>query len=353
MFRLLLKKFKFAPFHLLLWVFVWLFYVYFFSYNTQNETFVLWFSACLVPVSVAATYLFSYELIPKYLLPKRYIAFVVYSLYTIIGSLFLIILIVFFSFMFKDNFEIEELPLLTRNFLFVFILVYLVVGVVSFISVLRYSYTANSKNKELQNKILESKLELKQKELQYLKQQIHPHFLFNTLNTVYAFALKQSSETPELILKLSNLLDYVLHQIEKPLVSVYDEVNYIESYLGLENIRFKDTVRIHFEKAIKTDKQVPPMLFMAFIENAFKHGGRRDGFLTISIKLHVTDTILVFTVENTIQTESNDKNNHGIGLENTRKRLETLYPDSFELTTHKTNTEFTLRLTIHYDNEAK
>ena len=352
MLRLLLKKFKFAPFHLLLWVFVWLFYVYFFSYNTQNESFVLWFSACLLPVSMVTTYLFSYELIPKYLLPKKYVAFIIYSFYTIIGSLFLIILIVFFSFMFKDNFEVEELPLLTRNFLFVFILVYLVVGVVSFVSVLRHSYKANTKNKELQNKILESKLELKQKELYYLKQQIHPHFLFNTLNTVYAFALKQSEETPALVLKLSNLLDYVLHQIEKPTVSIFEEVKYIESYIGFENIRFKDTVRINFEKDIQADTQVPPMLFMAFIENAFKHGGRVGEFLDIFIKIKATKKCLFFTVENTLNATNETSSNHGIGLQNSRKRLETLYPNSFELTTHKTEGLFTLKLTITYEDEG-
>jgi two-component system LytT family sensor kinase len=352
MISLLLKKFKFAPLHLLLWVVVWLFYVYFFSYNTQNVTFVLWFSACLLPVSIFVTYLFSYELIPKYLLPKKYIEFVVYSLYTVIGSLFLIIIIVFFSFLFKDNFKIEELPLLTRNFLFVFVLVYLVAGVVSFINLLRYNFQANSRNKELQNIVLESKLELKQKELYYLKQQIHPHFLFNTLNTVYAFALKQSKETPELILKLSNLLDYVLHQIEKPTVSIYDEVKYIESYIGLESIRFRDTVRINFEKDIQTDKHLPPMLFMAFIENAFKHGGRIDDFLDISVLLSVTNTSLLFTIENTVNVNKDLKINHGIGLNNTRKRLETLYPDSFELTTTKTDTLFTLKLIINYEDES-
>lgn len=310
---------------------------------------MLWFSACLLPVSIAATYLFSYKLIPKYLLPKKYVAFVIYSLYTIVGSLFLIILIVFFSFLFKDNFKIEELPLLTRNFLFVFILVYLVVGVVSFVSLLRHSYQASNVNKELQNKILEGKLELKQKELYYLKQQIHPHFLFNTLNTVYAFALKQSEETPALILKLSNLLDYVLHQIEKPTVSIFEEVKYIESYIGLESIRFKDTMRINFEKDIESDIQVPPMLFMAFIENAFKHGGSIGDFLDVSIKLSVTNTSLFFTIENTVNDKNENKKNHGIGLQNTRKRLETRYPNCFELTTHKTETTFTVKLTIAYE----
>ena len=347
----LLRRFKYIPYHIILWVLVWLFYVYFFSYNTENQSFVFWFSSSLLPVTIAATYTFSYEIIPNYLLKQKYALCALYSLYTMIGSLFLIMLIVFFGFMIKAYFNVETMPLLTRNFVFVLILVYLVVGVVSFINLLKHHYNTRNQNKILQNKILEGKLLLKQRELHYLKQQIHPHFLFNILNTVYAFALKKSEETPALVLKLSNLLDYVLHQIEKPLVSIYDEVTYIESYIGLESIRFKDTVRLRFEKEIETDKQVPPMLFMAYIENAFKHGGGRDGILDIFIKLRATSTLLLFTIENTVGNTSEEKSNHGIGLQNSRKRLETVYPDSFELSTKRTDAQFLLNLSIMYKDE--
>ncbi|GGG07206.1 hypothetical protein GCM10011344_04640 [Dokdonia pacifica] len=225
------------------------------------------------------------------------------------------------------------MPLLSRNVIFVLILVYLVVSVVCFVQLLRYNHKTASLNKELENKLLEGKLVLKQKELYFLKQQIHPHFLFNTLNTVYGFALKGSKETPDLILKLSNLLDYILNQIEKPEVPLTEEIKHIESYIGLERVRFRDTLRVTFTKEIEKEISIPPMLFIAFVENAFKHGTPIDGFLTIDIHLKTTAKQLFFTIQNTAIVNNSSSENHGIGLENTRKRLESIYPDAYQLST--------------------
>ncbi|MBP2834332.1 histidine kinase, partial [Aquimarina sp. U1-2] len=100
--------------------------------------------------------------------------------------------------------------------------------------------------KKLETKILETQLKLKDQELNYLKMQIHPHFLFNTLNTMYGFALKKADETPEMILKLSNLLDYLLYQVDKPFVALIDEINHIDDYIELEKMRFNDTLQVNF-----------------------------------------------------------------------------------------------------------
>ena len=99
---------------------------------------------------------------------------------------------------------------MSKNYVFILILVYLIVLAVSFVHLLSHNFETISKNKDLENTILETQVRIKDQELQYLKKQIHPHFLFNTLNTIYGFALNQSKQTPEIILKLSNLLDYVL-----------------------------------------------------------------------------------------------------------------------------------------------
>jgi len=247
---------------------------------------------------------------------------------------------------FLSNFSIKNMPLLTRNVVFVLILVYLVVSVVCFVQLLRHNHKTANRNKELENKLLEGKLILKQKELYFLKQQIHPHFLFNTLNTVYGFALKGSKETPDLILKLSNLLDYILNQIEKPLVPLTEEVKHIEAYIGLEQVRFRDTLRIQFTKDIQKEIQILPMLFIAFVENAFKHGAPIDGFLIIEMQLSTTATYLLFTIQNTAQAASTSSESHGIGVENTQKRLESLYPNQYTLSQTKEEHHYKVQLEI-------
>lgn len=348
MIQSLVKPLKYLPLHLALWVLVWLFFVYFFSYSSENTDFVFWFSNSLLPITMVTTYMFAYYLIPRYLLTKRYVAFTAYALATIICSVYAVLLLTFIIFVFLSNFDINQMPLLTRNFIFVFILVYLVVGVVSFVQLLRHHYTVNASHDQLEKKFLEGKLQLKQKELHYLKQQIHPHFLFNTLNTIYGFALKESKQTPELILKLSNLLDYTLNQIEKPTVSLSEEINYIDSYVGLEQVRFRDSLRIRFTKEIVNDVHVPPMLFMPFIENAFKHGAVVDDFLDIEMTLEANKERLVFTIENDIKSENKNTENHGLGIVHSRKRLNALYPDSYELKTTEDAGRHTLFLAIYF-----
>jgi len=190
---------------------------------------------------MATTYFFVYFLIPKYLLVKKYILFALYSIYTLIFSTYLILVAIFGSFVFLSNMEIKNMPPMSRNYVFILILVYLIVGIVSFVKLLNHNFKTASENKELQNKILETQLQIKEQELNYLKKQIHPHFLFNTLNTIYGFALKQSKNTPDIILKLSNLLDYILYQVDKPKVSLKEEVLHIKEYIDLEKIRFQDT----------------------------------------------------------------------------------------------------------------
>ncbi len=240
----------------------------------------------------------------------------------------------------------REMPLLTRNFLFIFILVYLVAGLVSLAQLLRYNYKTINLNTELEKKLLQGELELKEKELYYLKEQIHPHFLFNTLNTIYGAALKGSKDTPDLILKLSNLLDYTLNQIKKKTVPISEEVQYIESYIGLEQVRFSDTLNVSFTKNILSDIQVPPMLFIAFIENAFKHGSPHEGYFKVDIAITSEPTGVNFLIKNSYNETFNTGNNHGLGIENSRKRIQALYPDNHVISIRQEKGWFYVALNI-------
>ncbi|MDG1980089.1 MAG: histidine kinase [Flavobacteriaceae bacterium] len=201
------------------------------------------------------------------------------------------------------------------------------------------------KNEDLKNKILQTQLQLKEQELKLLKMQIHPHFLFNSLNTIYGFALKKGDEAPEMILKLSNLLDYILYQIEKPTVFLENEINHLEDYITLEKLRFNDTLQVNLIKESAVENiNIAPMMLIPFVENSFKHGAIIDGVLVVKILIKNLNDTLYFEVENSIIDKPN--NEAGIGIENIKKRLVMLYPNAHTLIIENNNDTFKVGLTI-------
>lgn len=241
------------------------------------------------------------------------------------------------------------MPPMSKNFFFILVLEYMVVGFISFVSVLNKNFRIDSENKALQNKILSTQLQLKEQELHYLKRQIHPHFLFNTLNTLYGFALQQSKQTPDIILKLSNLLDYILYQINKPKVSLQEEVLHIKEYIDLEKMRFQDTLNVDFKMDdIDKNIQVAPMLLIPFVENAFKHGNIINGFLHINIQVKLESNQLSFNIDNSIKQDDNAVAHKGIGLENIKKRLDLHYTSKgYQLTPTLEKNLYKVSLTIY------
>lgn len=297
---------------------------------------------------MVVSYLMVYILIPKYLLSKRYGRFALYAFYLIVFTCYITTLIIYGTLILFLDFNVLLMPPMSRNFMFIIILVLLVVGVLSSVTILSHNISTISRNNELQNKILATQLELKEQELNYLKSQIHPHFLFNTLNTIYGMAIAQSKQTPELILRLSNLLDYILYQVNKPRVSISEEVLHIKEYLELEKIRFKDTLKVSFRAdKIALDIETAPMLLIPFVENAFKHGNIRDGFLTIDIDISVKDYRLDFLIRNSVLDDVEKKSAGGIGLDNIRKRLEMHYPGEYVLEHHSQEGFYELKLSIN------
>ncbi|PLW98176.1 MAG: histidine kinase [Marinilabiliales bacterium] len=238
------------------------------------------------------------------------------------------------------------MPPMSKNFVFVFILVLLVTGVFSFFFIIQNNFATAQANKELQNKILDTQLQLKNQELQYLKMQIHPHFLFNTLNTIYGLSLKSSQQTPDVILKLSNLLDYILYQVNKPAVSLAEELDHIMDYMELERIRFKDTLKISTSvKQVDPDLMIAPMILIPFVENAFKHGKITDGFLHIEMKLSVNNGQMNFEISNTAGDPEESKNG-GIGLQNIQKRLDMNYPENHLLNIRRLENRYIVNLSL-------
>ncbi len=343
--KTVLRKLGQILLHLLFWGGVLLFYLYFFGFDSSNFNYVLSFSIFLMPITIATTYVFIYKIIPEYLFTKRYIKFGFYTLCSLIISAYLIVISVFYGLVYLSNFQYSEMAPISRSLLFVAIAVYLVVIVASFYKLLILNLRHSKETSELQNKILETQLKLKEQELNYLKMQIHPHFLFNTLNTMYGFALKKANETAEMILKLSNLLDYLLYKVDKPFVLLSEDINHINDYIELEKMRFNKTLSIDFSTSnISEDIKIAPMLLLPFFENSFKHGTIKNGLLKIISKLNYENGYISFYIENTCAEDETLKN--GIGLTNIKKRLELLYKDNYNLNIDCKNGIFKVELSL-------
>jgi len=199
-----------------------------------------------------------------------------------------------------------------------------------------------------QQKYLKLNEQKKTAELTALKHQLNPHFLFNTLNNLYALALKKADETPEVIEKLSDILDYMLYRCNDTFVSLQKEVELIENYLSLEKVRYGKRVQIMFEKNINQDVKIAPLLLLTFIENAFKHGVSqelKEAFITIKIN-HEGDQI-IFKIENSKPKASVEHNTeHRIGLKNIKKQLELLYANNYFLDIENTKDSYTVTLKL-------
>lgn len=186
-------------------------------------------------------------------------------------------------------------------------------------------------------------------ELAFLKSQINPHFLFNSLNNIYSLAYQKSDKAPEAILKLSEIMRYMLHDSHDHLVSLDEEINYLKNYIDLQKLRFKEEVflDLHIDTNNR-EYRIMPLLLISFLENAFKHGVATDPEHPIQINIDIKDGLLHFTAKNRISKGNKDKT-RGIGLANLRRRLELGYPSSHTLYTNETEDFYFSDLSLSLD----
>jgi len=189
--------------------------------------------------------------------------------------------------------------------------------------------------------------------LKYLENQIQPHFFFNTLNNLYSLSLESSDKVPDVIIKLSNLMEYVLYDVKgTKFVPLIKEIDYIQNYIEIEKLRFENVeVSINLTSNIE-DIKVPPLIFISLVENAFKHGGLNNQNLKIKINCKVIDNkTLDFEILNNFVISQNINHKGGIGLVNTKKRLKLIYKNNYSLE-HKTKLNYyIIRLQIPINNE--
>lgn len=185
-------------------------------------------------------------------------------------------------------------------------------------------------------------------ELLALKNQLNPHFLFNTLNNLYALTLKKSDDAPKVIQKLSEILDYILYRCNEPYVALEKEIELIENYLSLEKIRYADRVNISFSKNVTGQEKIAPLLLLTFVENAFKHGVSNEiEQARIVINISKKEGQLLFKVENTKPAGSlSAVDKKSIGLQNIKKQLELLYPKAYDLIIENGKNTFSANLKL-------
>ncbi len=183
-------------------------------------------------------------------------------------------------------------------------------------------------------------------ELAFLKSQINPHFLFNSLNSIYSLAYQKSDMTPEAILKLSEIMRYMLYESNDNKVDLEKELQYLQNYIDLQKIRFGDKAFVDYKLTGEVGSQkIVPLLLIAFIENAFKHGVANDPSSPICLRINLDGTHLHFFMENKKHMMNRDTEG-GIGLNNVKRRLDLLYPGKYTLTIQDETNVYTCELSL-------
>ena len=231
-------------------------------------------------------------------------------------------------------------PLLSAGSISIFLMVFVFsTGV----KVINHWLHSEQRNKEIANEKLNA-------ELSFLKAQINPHFLFNTLNNIYYLASNHSDQTAAAVMKLSSIMRYVLTEAKNDLVSLEKEIQFISHYIELQKMRLTDKSSVNFtNQGDPENRQIAPLLFLPFVENAFKYGVSTREISPIHILLEITGNLIYFKVVNSKQIKTSLKRveNTGIGISNTRRRLDLLYPGKHTLTINDEASSFTVHLNIH------
>lgn len=313
---------------MLVWLAYYLFVCVVIVFNIYKITDPLFYIHLLAffPMQLALIYFNIYVLLPRFLYARKYFLYALLLLLSIFAVantniLLNVILAKHGSAIFAREAEYNFRNLTTSS-LTLFYLLGLATGVK-----LSKEWVVNQQwIKEKEKQYLET-------ELNFLKSQIQPHFFFNTLNNLYSLTLKKSDEAPEIVLKLSELMSYMLYESSAPKVPLDKEISYLENYLDLEKLRFGQRLQVIFDIEGRTEEvSIPPMILILFIENSFKHGVKNNIHnIKIEISLRVEGGFLFFLVQNPVVADEITSTNSGIGLKNVTRRLDLLYGNGYVL----------------------
>ncbi len=335
-------RFGRIAYHLLFWLAFLLLLLYFDESGSSNSA-RLFNELVNTGFYALIVYFNLFYLIPNYLTRKR---FGTYLMLLLLATFIITPLrVIFFYFRFQAEPHLQQG--LIGNLDLYFVLTFTVGGISTVLQIVTDWFRNLREKQELQTQTMQS-------ELRFLKSQINPHFLFNTLNNLYALTLKKDDKAPEIVIKLSEMMRYMLYECNEKRVPLKKEVNYLKNYLDLERLRQHDNIRINFHvEGLIGDQQIAPLLLIPFLENSFKHGLNtqlREGF--VDIILLIDEKSVDFQIENskgqTIASPDN-RPSGGIGLVNVRRRLNLLYPDRYELRVSNNPNTFAVHLSINLE----
>ena len=340
----LYKQFtKYNLHHIFLWFIYFLFWVFVLSPGVTRSDFFI-NSTVIVSIHALVSYFNIYFLFPLFLQKRAYVKYFV----AVVLSITLATIIDAGVFSILDTIDPDRKSgLLSLRFLLsTAMAITYTTAITMSLKLVKHWYENERLAKELAKINTET-------ELKYLKSQINPHFLFNSLNSIYSLSLQKSDLTPDLILKLSDILRYLLYDGSEKKVSLAQELKYVKSYLELEKVRHGS--RMNLEINIEGDtesKEIAPMLLIPFVENSFKHGLGKDkdkGYVHLNVRAEKEE--LFFSIANSKPIKGSEVSlakgyQGGIGLINVKKRLNLLYPQKHKLEVTKDGPEFKVELNI-------
>jgi len=341
--------------HVTFWLVLLILQSQVFLYSGSSFKQILLFSGVMLPPIIMAAYLLVYYQVPVYLLKGKYLLFglsflVSAYVFTVLARS-LTVFVAEPIIGIEDAFSNWEMfgriltspERLARNYL---LSVYLAPCIMVVIKLVKQ----RSQERRLLQQLEKEKMTT---ELSFLKAQIHPHFLLNTLNNIYALTLKQSEKAPEMVLKLSEILTYVLYKCNEKYVPLTSEIQLIENYISLEKLRYAEGLQLSFEKEIQDEQSImiAPLILLSIVENAFKHGASSDiNTPEVRIQLGASKDHIQFEVYNTKSaTKQSDDNQYtkGIGSKNVIKQLDLVYPNNYQFDVEEQKESYKVTLSIH------
>lgn len=338
--------------HILYWSVATLLMFFIFS----NRNYDLQIRVVLVGLLIVASYITTLAvnryMIPKLLFQGKMFRFIYFLFALFILTLWIISLAVF-NIVLYSAYSLPDAIIPTREDVIILISGhYIIVIMAAVIHFIRESYQRHIEKNQLAEQKKETEIKFKETRLKLLQGQLHPHFLFNMLNNLYGLVKYDSAVSQKVILKLSELLDYMLYECNKEKVELSKEISFINNYIELERIRHDDDFNVETALPGETDNiKIAPLILFPFVENAFKHGFRDSSENYIRMNLNASPSHLIFTIENSISQIKRDKflnqEKNGIGLKNIKERLNLIYKDNHKLNINTDDNKYKIHLELN------